>query len=115
MDHRERDQREIALGQKSEVLGAIGRLAADLRSSRATPLLIDQVVRSRNLHSQSLEAAHEYAEAQNLLWTANGRSASALRASHQTGSGHGTRLCGLRGSELESRSPRRADKYFHQA
>ncbi len=55
--------------EKSEVLSAIGRLAADLRG-----LLGDTTPESIKLSAQetftadSLEAAHEYAEAQNLLW-----------------------------------------------
>jgi len=55
--------------QKSEVLGAIGRLAADLRSSLGdtTPESI-KLSAQETFTANSLEAAHEYAEAQNLLW-----------------------------------------------
>lgn len=55
--------------EKGEVLSAIGRLAADLRGS-----LGDKTPESIRLSAQetftadSLDAAHEYAEAQNLLW-----------------------------------------------
>ena len=54
---------------KSEVLGAIGRLAADLRSSLGdtTPESV-KLSAQETFTANSLEAAHEYAEAQNLLW-----------------------------------------------
>jgi tetratricopeptide (TPR) repeat protein len=55
--------------EKSEVLSAIGRLAADLRGSLGdtTPESI-KLSAQETFTANSLEAAHEYAEAQNLLW-----------------------------------------------
>ncbi|MEY2609163.1 MAG: eukaryotic-like serine/threonine-protein kinase, partial [Verrucomicrobiota bacterium] len=55
--------------EKSEVLPAIGRLAADLRGSLGdtTPESI-KLSAQETFTANSLEAAHEYAEAQNLLW-----------------------------------------------
>jgi len=55
--------------EKSEVLAAIGGLAADLRASLGdtTPESI-KLSAQETFTADSLEAAHEYAEAQNLLW-----------------------------------------------
>lgn len=55
--------------EKSEVLSAIGRLAADLRGSLGdtTPESI-KLSAQETFTANSLEAAHEYAEAQNLMW-----------------------------------------------
>jgi tetratricopeptide (TPR) repeat protein len=55
--------------EKSEVLSAIGGLAADLRGSLGdtTPESI-KLSAQETFTANSLEAAHEYAEAQNLLW-----------------------------------------------
>lgn len=54
---------------KSEVLSTIGKLAADLRGSLGdtTPESI-KLSAQETFTADSIEAAHEYAEAQNLLW-----------------------------------------------
>src|SRR6267154_25770 len=103
--------------QKSEVLGAIGRLAADLRSSLGdtTPESI-KLSAQETFTANSLEAAHEYAEAQNLLW--DGKWEEALPHYEQATKldpDMGRDYAGYAVASLNLGRRGDADKYFHQA
>jgi len=103
--------------QKSEVLGAIGRLAADLRSSLGdtTPESI-KLSAQETFTANSLEAAHEYAEAQNLLW--DGKWEEALPHYEQATKldpDMGRAYAGYAVASLNLGRRGDADKYFHQA
>jgi eukaryotic-like serine/threonine-protein kinase len=103
--------------QKSEVLGAIGRLAADLRSSLGdtTPESV-KLSAQETFTANSLEAAHEYAEAQNLLW--DGKWEEALPHYEQATKldpDMGRAYAGYAVASLNLGRRGDADKYFHQA
>ncbi len=103
--------------QKSEVLGAIGRLAADLRSSLGdtTPESI-KLSAQETFTANSLETAHEYAEAQNLLW--DGKWEEALPHYEQATKldpDMGRAYAGYAVASLNLGRRGDADKYFHQA
>jgi eukaryotic-like serine/threonine-protein kinase len=103
--------------EKSEVLGAIGRLAADLRSSLGdtTPESI-KLSAQETFTANSLEAAHEYAEAQNLLW--DGKWEEALPHYEQAAKldpDMGRAYAGYAVASLNLGRRGDADKYFHQA
>ena len=103
--------------QKSEVLGAIGRLAADLRSSLGdtTPESI-KLSAQETFTANSLEAAHEYAEAQNLLW--DGKWEEALPHYEQATKldpDMGRAYAGYAVASLNLGRRGDADKFFHQA
>lgn len=103
--------------EKSEVLGAIGRLAADLRSSLGdtTPESV-KLSAQETFTANSLEAAHEYAEAQNLLW--DGKWEEALPHYEQATKldrDMGRAYAGYAVASLNLGRRGDAEKYFHQA
>jgi eukaryotic-like serine/threonine-protein kinase len=103
--------------EKGEVLGAIGRLAADLRSSLGdtTPESV-KLSAQETFTANSLEAAHEYAEAQNLLW--DGKWEEALPHYEQATKldpDMGRAYAGYAVASLNLGRRGDADKYFHQA
>jgi eukaryotic-like serine/threonine-protein kinase len=103
--------------EKSEVLSAIGRLAADLRSSLGdtTPESI-KLSAQETFTADSLEAAHEYAEAQNLLW--DGKWEESLPHYEQAtklDSGMGRAYAGYAVASMNLGRRGEAGKYFREA
>jgi tetratricopeptide (TPR) repeat protein/predicted Ser/Thr protein kinase len=105
------------LAEKSEVLSAIGRLAADLRGSLGdtTPESI-RLSAQETFTADSLDAAHEYAEAQNLLW--DGKWEEALPHYEQATKldpDMGRAYAGYAVASMNLGRRRDAEKYFQQA
>jgi tetratricopeptide (TPR) repeat protein/predicted Ser/Thr protein kinase len=103
--------------EKSEVLPAIGSLAADLRSSLGdnTPESI-KLSAQETFTASSLEAAHEYAKAQNLLW--DGKWEEALPHYQQAtilDPDMGRAYAGYAVASMNLGRRGDADKYFRQA
>jgi tetratricopeptide (TPR) repeat protein len=103
--------------EKSEVLPAIGKLAADLRGSLGdtTPESI-KLSAQETFTANSLEAAHEYAEAQNLLW--DGKWEEALPHYEQAtklDSEMGRAYAGYAVASLNLGRRSDADKYFRES
>ena len=103
--------------EKSEVLPAIGKLAADLRGSLGdtTPESI-KLSAQETFTANSLEAAHEYAEAQNLMW--DGKWEEALPHYEQAtklDSEMGRAYAGYAVASLNLGRRSDADKYFRES
>jgi Flp pilus assembly protein TadD/predicted Ser/Thr protein kinase len=105
------------LAEKSEVLAAIAGLAADLRASLGdtTPESV-KLSAQETFTANSLEAAHEYAEAQNLLW--DGKWEESLPHYEQATKldpDMGRAYAGYAVASMNLGRKSDADKYFRQA